>query len=69
MRITPQCSRNGSSALLFCFSGAADTAEIGDRVVRMRRHAKNAKMFCLAGIAGGFRMTDLGWEKGEDSGD
>ena len=37
---------------MFCCSGAADTAEIGDRAVRTLHKAKDAKMFCLAGIAG-----------------
>lgn len=37
---------------MFCCSGAADTAEIGDRAVRTLHKAGDAKMFCLAGIAG-----------------
>jgi uncharacterized metal-binding protein len=37
---------------MFCCSGAADTAEIGDRAVRALHKAGDAKMFCLAGIAG-----------------
>jgi len=53
MKITPKCSCNGGSDLLFCCSGAADTAEIADQAVRTLHKAKEAKMFCLAGIAGG----------------
>ena len=37
---------------MFCCSGAADTAEIADRAVRTLHKAGEAKMFCLAGIAG-----------------
>ena len=37
---------------MFSCSGAADTAEIGDRAVRALHKAGDAKMFCLAGIAG-----------------
>ncbi len=37
---------------MFCCSGAADTAEIADLAVRQLHKAKEAKMFCLAGIAG-----------------
>jgi uncharacterized metal-binding protein len=37
---------------MFCCSGAADTAEIGDRAVRVLHKVGDAKMFCLAGIAG-----------------
>jgi uncharacterized metal-binding protein len=37
---------------MFSCSGAADLAEIGDRAVRMLHKAGDAKMFCLAGIAG-----------------
>lgn len=37
---------------MFCCSGAADTAEIADLAVRQLHKAKDAKMFCLAGIAG-----------------
>ena len=37
---------------MFCCSGAADTAEIADLAVRELHKAKEAKMFCLAGIAG-----------------
>jgi uncharacterized metal-binding protein len=56
MKITPKCSCNGSSDLMFCCSGAADTAEIGDRAVRVPHKAKDVNMFCLAGIAGGLRQ-------------
>ena len=37
---------------MFSCSVAADTAEIGDRAVRALHKAGDAKMFCLAGIAG-----------------
>ena len=37
---------------MFSCSGAADIAEIGDRAVRALHKAGDAKMFCLAGIAG-----------------
>ena len=47
-----KCSCNSGPALLFCCSGAADTAEIGDRAVRQLHKAGEAKMYCLAGIAG-----------------
>jgi len=36
--------------LLFCCSGVADTAEIGDRAVRRLHKEGAAKMYCLAGI-------------------
>ena len=52
MKITPKCGCNGGPDLMFCCSGAADTAEIGDRAVRTLHKAGEAKMFCLAGIAG-----------------
>ncbi len=44
--------------LLFCCSGAADTAEIGDRGVRQLHKTGAAKMFCLAGIAGKVETMD-----------
>ena len=52
MNIQPKCTCNGGPDLLFCCSGAADTAEIADLAVRQLHKAKEAKMFCLAGIAG-----------------
>ena len=52
MKITPKCGCNGGPDLMFCCSGAADTAEIADLAVRELHKAKEAKMFCLAGIAG-----------------
>ena len=52
MNIRPKCACNGVTDLMFCCSGAADTAEIGDRAVRALHKAGDAKMFCLAGIAG-----------------
>jgi uncharacterized metal-binding protein len=52
MKITPKCGCNRVEDLMFCCSGAADTAEIADRAVRSLHRAGAAKMFCLAGIAG-----------------
>lgn len=52
MKITPKCGCNGGPDLMFCCSGAADTAEIADLAVRELHRAKDARMFCLAGIAG-----------------
>jgi len=52
MNIQPKCTCNGGPDLMLCCSGAADTAEIGDRAVRTLHKAGDAKMFCLAGIAG-----------------
>src|SRR5512141_2853230 len=52
MEIRPKCTCSGNTGLMFSCSGAADLAEIGDRAVRMLHKAGDAKMFCLAGIAG-----------------
>jgi len=52
VKIQPKCSCDGAPDLMFACSGAADTAEIGDRAVRMLHKAGEAKMYCLAGIAG-----------------
>jgi len=52
MKITPKTGNNGGPDLMFCCSGAADTAEIADLAVRELHKAKEARMFCLAGIAG-----------------
>ena len=52
MKIKPKCGCNGSQDLMFCCSGAADTAEIADRAVRSVHKAGTARMFCMAGIAG-----------------
>ncbi len=52
MNITPKCGCTGGPDLMFCCSGAADTAEIADLAVRELHKAKEARMFCLAGIAG-----------------
>jgi len=52
MVIRPKCTCSETSVLLFSCSGAADTAEIGDRAVRAVHRAGEAKMYCLAGIAG-----------------
>ena len=46
------CSCSGLNNLMFCCSGAADVAEIGDRAVRAVHKSGAAKMFCLAGISG-----------------
>ena len=56
MKITPKCGCNGGPDLMFSCSGAADTAEIADRAVRTLHKAGEAKMFCLAGIAGGVEL-------------
>lgn len=56
MKITPKCSCNGASDLMFCCSGVADTAEIADLAVRRLHKNKEAKMFCLAGIASGVEL-------------
>jgi uncharacterized metal-binding protein len=40
-------------------SGAADTAEIGDRAVRSLHKAGDAKLFCLAGIAGKVELIEV----------
>lgn len=54
MESKPQCdSAAPRPDLMFCCSGAADTAEIADRAVRQLHKNQEAKMFCLAGIAGG----------------
>ena len=47
-----RCTCNGVADLMFCCSGAADTAEIADRAVRKVHREGAAKMFCLAGIGG-----------------
>lgn len=52
MNIRLKCSCSGATDLMFSCSGAADIAEIGDRAVRTLHKAGDAKMFCLAGIAG-----------------
>ena len=52
MNMRPQCSFLRPTDLLFSCSGAADIAEIGDLAVRAVHHTGDAKMFCLAGIAG-----------------
>jgi uncharacterized metal-binding protein len=43
---------------MFSCSGAADTAEIGDRAVRALHKAGEAKMFCLAGISGKVELIE-----------
>jgi uncharacterized metal-binding protein len=52
MKIKSKCTCKGGSDLMFCCSGAADTAEIADRAVRAMHKSGDARMFCLAGIAG-----------------
>ena len=44
---------------MFSCSGAADIAEIGDRAVRALHKAGDAKMFCLAGIAGKVELIEV----------
>lgn len=59
MNIRPKCSGSGSTDLMFSCSGAADTAEIGDRAVRRLHKAGDAKMFCLAGISGKVELIEV----------
>lgn len=59
MVIKPKCSCSGSTDLMFSCSGAADIAEIGDRAVRALHRAGDAKMFCLAGIAGKVELIEV----------
>lgn len=59
MLIRPKCSCSGSTDLMFSCSGAADLAEIGDRAVRALHKAGDAKMFCLAGIAGKVELIEV----------
>jgi uncharacterized metal-binding protein len=59
MNIQPKCSCSGYIDLMFSCSGAADLAEIGDRAVRSLHKAGNAKMFCLAGIAGKVELIEV----------
>ncbi len=59
MVIRPKCSCSGSTDLMFSCSGAADLAEIGDRAVRALHKAGDAKMFCLAGIAGKVELIEV----------
>ncbi|MCX6622498.1 MAG: putative zinc-binding protein [Acidobacteria bacterium] len=44
---------------MFSCSGAADLAEIGDRAVRHLHKAGDAKMYCLAGIAGKVELIEV----------
>ncbi len=50
MNIRPKCGCGGGTDLMFCCSGVADTAEIGDRAVRLLHKEGAARMYCLAGI-------------------
>ena len=59
MNIRPKCSCSGYTDLMFSCSGAADIAEIGDRAVRSLHRAGDAKMFCLAGIAGKVELIEV----------
>jgi uncharacterized metal-binding protein len=59
MNIQPKCSCSGNTGLMFSCSGAADIAEIGDRAVRTLHKAGDAKMFCLAGIAGKVELIEV----------
>lgn len=58
MVIRPKYPSSGYADLMFCCSGAADVAEIGDRAVRALHHTGGAKMFCLAGIAGKVELIE-----------
>lgn len=59
MNIRPKCSCSGNTDLMFSCSGAADIAEVGDRAVRALHKAGDAKMFCLAGIAGKVELIEV----------
>ena len=59
MNIRPKRSCSGNPDLMFSCSGAADIAEIGDRAVRALHKAGDAKMFCLAGIAGKVELIEV----------
>jgi uncharacterized metal-binding protein len=59
MTIRPKCSCSGNTDLMFSYSGAADIAEIGDRAVRALHKAGDAKMYCLAGIAGKVELIEV----------
>jgi uncharacterized metal-binding protein len=59
MNIRPKSSCSGNTDLMFSCSGAADIAEIGDRAVRALHKAGDAKMFCLAGIAGKVELIEV----------
>ncbi len=59
MNIRPKCTCSGNTDLMFSCSGAADTAEIGDRAVRALHKAGEAKMFCLAGISGKVELIEV----------
>ena len=48
--VRPKCTCNGAPDLMFCCSGVADTAEIGDRAVRRFHKQGVARMYCLGGI-------------------
>lgn len=52
MNTRPKCGCEGGPDLAFCCSGAADTAEIGDRAARLLQKEGVARMYCLAGIGG-----------------
>jgi uncharacterized metal-binding protein len=51
MDIRPKQASGGALQLMFCCSGVADTAEIGDRAVRQLHREEAARMYCRAGIA------------------
>lgn len=50
MNIRAKCGCGGGADPMFCRSGVADTAEIGDRAVRLLHKEGAARMYCLAGI-------------------
>ena len=59
MKTRPKCSCSGNTDLMFSCSGAADIAEIGDRAVRTLHKAGDARMICLAGIAGKVELIEV----------
>ena len=50
MSVRPKSGQGAGADLMFCCSGVADTAEIGDRAVRLLHKEGAARMYCLAGI-------------------
>lgn len=52
MQIAPKCECHKSPVRMLCRSGGADTAGIADLAGEELYKAKDARMFCLAGIAG-----------------
>jgi uncharacterized metal-binding protein len=52
IRRKDECGCGTAPNVVVCCSGAADTAEIGDRAARLLNREGTAKMSCLAGIGG-----------------